>query len=506
MNFLKNIIIVLVYCVTLIDAKNTGTISTQQDNIPVRQISNIPTQPVQSSWQAHSYAEALQIIRTQMRPNQILNNDLSFTQNFINFVRKSVQNSSHADVFAKALFEAGMSFGLIFTPDNNINMTMISDVNDYINRQMYALFPKSGIKASEHISIQQPQQIQKPTITQQTEGMMHQIFLAPTNMEVLKNYGLCPLFGQQQRILNADEKKLIQQLRSEGNSEQSLMELFGQLKPHYSVFDANYITHSGDKRPQFINRDVAVNVPCIVDLNKFNNCNRKLMQYRTLDQFEFADAKGFSPAMCGGLSLNNGRLIRQYALSENTISLKNMHIFKDAASFLKKLDIKDWINASVLRENIQKLRPELGIDGVDVSAISTVCLFDSLLYEKFGSGLFDKDEFVYVQKVKRTIQEGLKKDNYLHIMVIGNEEAITGAMGHYFCFAIIKSANDIQYIVLDTIPSAYHLQEGSHERDRLMFVIDNIERGHSQIKVANIRMEELKTVEKELQEKKSNKK
>ncbi len=72
-------------------------------------------------------------------------------------------------------------------------------------------------------------------------------------------------------------------------------------------------------------------------------------------------------------------------------------------------------------------------------------------------------------------------------MIIGNEEAVE-ALGHYFCFAIIKVGNEIQYVVLDTVPSAYHLQEGSHERDRLMFVIDNIEKGISSINVTNLRV------------------
>jgi len=49
--------------------------------------------------------------------------------------------------------------------------------------------------------------------------------------------------------------------------------------------------------------------------------------------------------------------------------------------------------------------------------------------------------------------------------------------------------------VLDTAPRAYHLQAGSHERDRLMFVIQNIEQGNSLINVANIRIKRLQMLE-----------
>jgi hypothetical protein len=286
----------------------------------------------------------------------------------------------------------------------------------------------------------------------QNVGAYH---LVPTDMQTLKQFDLCPLFGKGGGL--------------------------------YSIFNTKARTSAGKVVERFEYEHVNQNVPCVVQLGKHGDWNRTLMQYKTLDQFELADKTGLSAAMCGGLSLNNGRLIRNYVLTGNTQSLSNMHNIQDAAQFLRKLNIGDWLNAEVLRDNIVHLNQELGVDGIHVSAISTVSLFDSQLDKKPGFAVFSPEEFNYVQKVKKTISDGLQQNNYIHIMIIGNEESVE-TLGHYFCFVIIKKGNEIQYVVLDTIPSAYHLQAGSHERDRLLFVIDNIEKGISLINITNLRV------------------
>lgn len=288
--------------------------------------------------------------------------------------------------------------------------------------------PKPVPVINEPVNIQPTIQPIQPVVPR---FIVEEYSLVPTNENTLKNLGLCPLFERKETVF-----------------------------PH-----------------------------CFVQLGTYGNWNRILMQLKTLDQFELADKTGLSPAMCGGLSLNNGRLIRDYAYTGNQENLRKLHDINDATNFLLNLEIGDWINATVLRNNIAKVE-ELGIDGVNVSAVSTVALFDSNLRQTATfAAVFDEDEFVYVQRVKKNIQEGLKKDNYFHIMIIGNEETISGkGLGHYFCFAIMKVGNQIQYIVLDTLPRAYHLREGSHERDRLMFVIQNIEQGHSSIKITNIQV------------------
>jgi hypothetical protein len=319
--------------------------------------------------------------------------------------------------------------------------------------------------------------------------------LVPTHENALKNFGLCPLF--EKKVLTKEDVK---DLQRQGYTQEEISNFTIVAFPHYSVFNEKTKLLSGETSFEFENKNVAINAPCSVQLGRYGNWNRTLMQLKTLDQFELADKTGFSPAMCGGLSLNNGRLIRNYAYTGNQENLKKLHDIGDATNFLRDLKIGDWLNAQVLRNNFKTLGVELGIDGVNVSAVSTVALFDSNLHKTATFAVvFDEDEFVYVQRVKKNIQEGLKKDNYFHIMIIGNEETISGkGLGHYFCFAIIKVGNQIQYIILDTLPSAYHLQEGSHERDRLMFVIQNIEQGHSSIKITNIQVNNyLELLEKE---------
>ena len=285
------------------------------------------------------------------------------------------------------------------------------------------------------------------------EMMYH---LVPTDAQTLRQYDLCPLFGEGGGL--------------------------------YPVFNPAARTSSGAIVARFEYEYVNQNAPCIKSLGRFGNWNRTLIQLKSLDQFELSNVTGLDPALCAGHSLNNGRLIRDYVLTGNRQDLRDLHDLNKSANFLLDLNIGAWLNVEVVKEKIIGLRKELGIDGVDVSAVSTVSLFDSNLDKKFGFATFSQDEFTYVQKLKQNIIQGLQKDNYVHVMIIGNEETVEEALGHYFCFVIAKVGNEVQYIVLDTSPTAYHLQAGSHALDRLMFVIQNIEQGYSLINVTNLRI------------------
>ena len=452
--------------------QKTGTVQPVTSIQPITSVQ--PKQPpiqLQSSIKESSYARALRIIRTEMRSDQVLK-DNTFTQYFINFVRDSVQGSEYADVFAKALLQAGATLHVTFDGDNAIDFTIIDDINNEVDRQMRLFFAKPVSKPGKSVEQSRPMHV----------GM----YLVPTDAKALRQYDLCPLFSQKQLAFNQAEQVLAKELKGQGYSEEDIAKFLGKVAPHYSVFNEQYRLESGDIGLGFENKDVGINVPCVVVLGAYGNWNRTLIQLKSLDQFELSERTGLSPALCAGHSLNNGRLIRKYAFTGQVQCLSDLHNINDSAQFLRNLKIGDWLNASVVRDNIAKLGQDLGVDGVDVSAIETISLFDSGLDKKSGFGVFDPQEFAYVQKVKKNIREGLKQDKYVHIMIVGNEETVEEALGHYFCFAIIKKGNDIQYVVLDTIPSAYHLQAGSHERDRLMFVIDNIEKGSSLINVVNL--------------------
>jgi len=299
-----------------------------------------------------------------------------------------------------------------------------------------------------------------------------QVHLVPTDASTLKMFDLCPLFVEQEVSIEPD---LLTELDAE-----TIKQLYASQKA--SISPKCHFFRNGT----FETENVGVNAACVVSLGMFDNWNRTLLQLKSLDQFELAKQTGLSPALCAGHALNNARLTRNYALTGELKYLKDLHDINKSADFLLDLQIDDWLNVETVKVNIAKVGQALGVDGIDISAVSTVALFDSELDKKPEFAVFSPQEFSYVQNVKKEIQAGLKQKNYIHVMIVGNEEAAE-SHGHYFCFAIIKMGDEIQYVVLDTLPGVYHLQQGSHERDRLMFVIENIEQGSSTIKVANLR-------------------
>lgn len=329
-------------------------------------------------------------------------------------------------------------------------------------------------------------------ISQGAKKVIFSTYLVPTALDLLLKLDLWPLFKEPEHI-ELDPlfvKERTAELELAGVSKEEIAQEFASLStnvgPQCHVFKENRLLSSGQIGSGFEGEDVDAYAPCIVSLGIVDGCDRFLMQLKTLDQMELAAKSGLSAALCAGHSLNNCRLMNNYAISGDTTWLAELHNIDKATTFLTDLKIQDWLNVEMVKENIMFMGKLLGSDVSDISAISTVALFDSDLDKKPGFGVYSQDEFEYVQALKAKMQKGLKEENYLHFLVIGNEEAAV-AQGHYFAFVIIKKGNEIQYIVLDTMPSVYHLQEGSHERNRLMFVIDNIEKGSSSIVLANLR-------------------
>jgi len=461
----KQYIALLFFIVSPLLAKQMGNTIVPVRTTPERTIPQpqkpVYVQPVSEQSSAQSYASALAHIKTRMNTAQILQNN-RFTPYFINFVKDAIKNSgNNAFLFAQALFQAGAYLHIPFMNENVINATIISDLNDEIDRQTKILFAQN--KPERKIIPVQP--IQPEPIIKNVEPVKpvtSDMYVVPTDMAMLRKLDLYPLFAVDGGI--------------------------------YFVFNPQAQLFSGEIVARFEGEDVGQNAPCIVPLGKFGSWNRKLMQLKSLNQFELSAATGLAPALCAGHSLNNGRLMRAYALSGDVQYLRDLHDIQKSAIFLLDHHFGEWLYARDVRNSIATLGNELGTDGVDVSVISTVSLFDADLDKKNEFALFDQQEFTYVQKVKQNIRAGLQKNSYVHIMVVGNEETVGGeegskGLGHYFCFVIIKAGNNIQYIVLDTSSRAYHLQQGSHERDRLMFIIQNIEGGKISAKVSNIQVE-----------------
>ena len=456
--------IALLFCVTSpLLAKQVGRVVAPVQTMPERVMPQPQTpihiQPVPEPSFGQSYASALAYIKTRMNSSHILKNN-RFTPYFINFVKDAIENSgTNASLFAHALLQAGAYLHTPFMNEEIINITILSDLKDEIDRQMKMLFTQN--KPENKIVPVQPVEpiIKKAEPAQPGKSST---YLVPTDLTTLRQLDLYPLFEADGGI--------------------------------YFVFNPQAQLFSGKIVARFEGEDVGQNAPCIVQLGQFGSWNRTLMQLKSLNQFELSAATGLAPALCAGHSLNNGRLMRAYALSGNTQDLKDLHDIQKSANFLLDHHFGEWLYARDVRNSIATLQAQLGTDGVDVSVISTVSLFDSDLDKKNEFALFDQQEFTYVQKVKQNIRAGLQKNSYIHIMVVGNEETVGGeegskGLGHYFCFAIIKADNNIQYIVLDTSSRAYHLQQGSHERDRLMFIIQNIEGDKVSARVANIQVE-----------------
>jgi hypothetical protein len=310
------------------------------------------------------------------------------------------------------------------------------------------------------------------------------IHLVPTDMQSMQDLDLCPLFVKPEEFTIDPEllEIMMTDFRAQEISKEDAEKQLAALRPaeglKYHVFN--------EEAAEFEEHLAATNSPCVVSLGMSGEWDRSLIQYKSLDQFELAQKTSLSPALCAGHALNNARFIKQYAQSGEVKYLKYLHDLERSGNFLLDLTISDWVNVEVVKENIVKMGTKLDIDISNISAVSSVGLFDSGLESKPGFVLVNADEYGYVQDVKKHISNGLLQKNYVHVLIVGNEE-FAHEHGHYFAFAIIKSENIIQYVVLDTMPNIYHLQEGSHEKNRLMYIINNIEQGDSSIYLANLR-------------------
>jgi len=310
------------------------------------------------------------------------------------------------------------------------------------------------------------------------------IHLVPTDEQSLNELDLCPLFVEQQEF--AIDPELLAEMkndfRAEGISPDDIEKQLAALRPvqglKYHMFN--------EERLEFEEKIAPIDSPCVVSLGIFNAWNRSLIQFKSLDQFELSQKTSLSPALCAGHALNNARFIKSYAKTGEIKYLIYLHDLERSGNFLLDLGMNDWVNVEIVKKNIEKMKEHLAIDVLNISAVSCVSLFDSNFIKKPGFALVNPDEFNYVQELKQRIMNGLRRQNYVHVLIVGNEE-FAQEHGHYFAFAIIKSGNTVQYVVLDTMPNVYHLQEGSHEKDRLMFIIQNIEQGESDIRLANIR-------------------
>ncbi len=320
-----------------------------------------------------------------------------------------------------------------------------------------------------------------------------QAHLVPTDKSSMAQLGLCPLFDKQEELsiapeILADMKRgYRKQGLSEADIKLQLAGFYAESGPQYHVFKEEHVLSSGDVEVTgFKTKPVNPDAPCVAPLGMRGGLNCTLVQLRSLDQFELAKKTSLSPALCAGHSLNNACLIRDYAETGEIKYLRYLHDINSATNFLLDLTINDWINVEVVKENLEKMGQEFNVDVSNIAAVSTIELFDSSLADAPWFALFNPEEFTYVQKIKQKIRDGLKGENFVQVIIVGNEE-VAESHGHYFAVALIKVKNELQCVVLDTLPKVYHLQEGSHERARLLFLLDNVTKGASDVELSNVR-------------------
>jgi len=318
--------------------------------------------------------------------------------------------------------------------------------------------------------------------------------LVPSDPTSMRDLGLSPLFVTKETSMDPDLiKDITSALHNEGLSEASITAKINEMKFPGRVYRS---FENGTFKKQQVPH--TIDVPCVIDLGVYNGCNRKLIQIKGLDQGNLEAEIQFPDGLCAGHSLNNAYILQRYAKTGEVKYLKDLTDMNGAAEFILKNNIKNWLDIKEAREKLSEINRNL--KDPNISIVSTVGLFDSNLDKHPAFEIcFDKNEFDLTQKNKAIIQNGLQRNYFTHAIVIGDEE-VKLDKGHYFTCAIIKALNEIHYVVVDTFPGGvYHLQDGSHEKNRLMFLIQNIEQGFSTINLPNVHMLEY---EKMIQEEK----
>ena len=161
MKLIKNILpILLLFAVGSISPRSVGASAkksvVQAKKTPTRKTTLPPVTQQQPIAQAPSYVQALNIIKTQMPSNRVINNN-SFTQEFIDFVK----SFNLSDIETKALLQAGANIHATWTDNNETNKQILSSVRNNIQ----SIIPSQQTTQIQP-SIQQQPRIPAPPVVQ----------------------------------------------------------------------------------------------------------------------------------------------------------------------------------------------------------------------------------------------------------------------------------------------------------------------------------------------------
>jgi hypothetical protein len=302
------------------------------------------------------------------------------------------------------------------------------------------------------------------------------VHLCPADEESMKNLGLIPLFRQEQYEIDVELAKTLtaQELKSIKPSQFLECKKFNELE---NSFDA--VNVSSD------------NAPAVITLQNDETGHKiDLIQCFTLNQFELAKKTSLSSALCGGHALFNAHCAQEYAIKGEVRCLQNMHSIEAATNYLLDFESQQWAPLSRLKTDIEKMK-DLNLlrrKNDCITVVSSLELFDPALeaapYFPFFIG---PNEYAYVQEKRKKIMEGLKKGNFVHTIIFGNEEMLLAGNGHWVAVTVLKYGRNMQFIVTDTVPNVYHLDKESHEGKRLRVLIDCLTVGKSDSVITNIK-------------------
>jgi uncharacterized protein YfkK (UPF0435 family) len=202
--------------------------------------------------------------------------------------------------------------------------------------------------------------------------------------------------------------------------------------------------------------------PCMLNLGAKNGLNRVLLQMSMAKQIE---------ARCGGLSLINILWTKKYEESGNTNDLTYLHNPGNVQKVLNEIGCGNWVDIKAVKDYINSAKAK-GYEVSNIDAISSILALDKNLAE-----FLFKEEVNTGQKIKNKVKKGFMQDHFFYGIIIGDEEIRMSGVGHYFAFVIIKKENDIQYIVIDSLTDANHLEPDSYRRRRIHYLITQLETG-----------------------------
>ncbi len=196
------------------------------------------------------------------------------------------------------------------------------------------------------------------------------------------------------------------------------------------------------------------------NLEVSNGLKRELLQIKMAEQTE---------ARCGGLSLINILWTKKFTKTGDVKDLTYLHNKNNVKRILDIIGCGNWVDIDRVKEYMKNADNKgFALSGID--AISSVLVLDKNL-AKF---LF-AEEAATAQELKNKVNKGLKQDYFFQGIIVGDEEAKAGGFGHYFAFVIIKSGNQVQYIVIDS-KNDNHLTD-SYRLRRINYLINQLEGG-----------------------------